>query len=163
MFTFKAPLTIACFAGTAFLLSGCSESPASDSTDHGHEHHEGADHDHDHPENAETMDEHGNENPLGSVEIAGTTFEVSFGGEIEPGAEMHINLNITDGPKPAAVRLWVGDEAATGSIKGKADATDDGFHGHAEVPAELTEGAALWIEIESDDGSRTTGSIDLPE
>ncbi len=163
MIIFNAPLTIACIAGTAFLLSGCSDSPASDNADHGHEHHEGADHDHDHTENAETMDEHGSENPLGSVEIAGTTFEASFDGEIESGAEMHINLNITDGPKPAAVRLWVGDESATGSIKSKADATDNRFHGHAEVPAELTEGVALWIEIESDDGSRTAGSIDLPE
>ena len=158
-------------AGT-LALGGCGNDSGTPDVDSHAEHddHEGHDHgedgheDHDHAEGEHDEHEghgHGAERDLGSVTIAGTTLSVSMGGEVEPSAVLHLDIVRTDGPKPAAIRVWIGDEAATGALKGKASGSGGDYHADAEVPAELTPGDALWIEIETADGSRETGSVSV--
>lgn len=158
-------------AGLTVTLPGCSESSspsasshsADDGHDHGEEGHEGHDHgpgehdDHDHEHDGH---DHGEERSLGTVDVGGTTLKVSISGDIEPGAEIHVDLEHTGGPAPAAIRLWIGDEAGTGALKSKADGHDDHFHGHAEAPGDITD-VALWIEVEAIDGSRASSSLPL--
>ncbi len=170
----------------AFLtLTGCNgdsaDSGSSGNTEHaagdGHDHdHDGDDHDHegedhddhdhgdhdDHDHDDHDDHDHGDAHELGSVTIDGAEFKVSISGEIEPNAETHIDLVQTGGPKPAAVRLWIGIESGSGSLKSKADGHDNHFHGHAEVPAQIPANAALWIEVESASGNRTARSVALP-
>ena len=156
--------------------SGNTEHAAGDGHDHDHDgddhDHEGEDHDdhdhgddddHDHGDHDDHDDhDHGDAHELGSVTIDGAEFKVSISGEIEPNAETHIDLVQTGGPKPAAVRLWIGIESGSGSLKSKADGHDNHFHGHAEVPAQIPANAALWIEVESASGNRTARSVALP-
>lgn len=157
--------------GLALALPGCGESSSPDASshsaddghDHGEEGHEGHDHgpgehdDHDHEHDGH---DHGEERSLGTVDVGGSTLEVSISGDLEPGAEIHVDIEHTGGPAPAAIRLWIGDEAGTGALKSKADGHDDHFHGHAEAPTEL-DGASLWIEVEAADGTRTSSSLPL--
>ena len=153
--------------------SGNTEHAAGDGHDHDHDgddhDHEGEDHDdHDHGDHDDhdhgdhDDHDHGDAHELGSVTIDGAEFKVSISGEIEPNAETHIDLVQTGGPKPAAVRLWIGIESGSGSLKSKADGHDNHFHGHAEVPAQIPANAALWIEVESASGNRTARSVALP-
>lgn len=161
-------------AGLAVTLPGCGESSSSsasshsadDGHDHGEEGHEGHDHgpgehdehdDHDHEHDGH---DHGEERSLGTVDVGGTTLKVSISGDIEPGAEIHVDLEHTGGPAPVAIRLWIGDEAGTGVLKSKTDGHDDHFHGHAEVPSDMSN-TSLWIEVEAVDGSRASSSLPL--
>ena len=150
----------------ALALPGCSESespnPASHTADDGHDHdHEGHDHgpgehaEHDHDDH-----DHGETRSLGTMDVEGTVLDVSMSGDLEPNAEIHVDLVHTGGPAPAAIRLWIGDEAGTGALKSKADGHDDHFHGQADAPGDIT-GAALWIEVEAANGTRTSASVPL--
>jgi hypothetical protein len=152
-------------------LPGCGDSapppPASPrAAAHGHDHardghsgHEGHDHAAGEHEEHDGHD-HGEMHPLGTVTIAGTTLAVSVSGDIRPSSEVHLDLEVQSGPVPAAVRFWIGDEAATGSLKAKAESHDNHFHGETEAPADLKD-ARLWLEIETDKGTRDLGSIAL--
>ncbi|MEO0513001.1 MAG: hypothetical protein AAF108_08910 [Planctomycetota bacterium] len=163
-------LLLASTIAGALALGGCGNESGTPDTDSHSEHddHEGHDHGedghddhegHDHGDGGH--DDHGAEHDLGSVTIAGTTLSISMGGEVEPTAVLHLDIVRTDGPEPAAIRVWIGDEAATGALKGRATGSGGDYHADTEVPAELTPDAALWIEIEKADGSRETGSISL--
>ena len=160
-------------------LAGCDKgndsgtSPAhSSEDDHDHDHaHEGDadDHDHAHAGDADDHDhdhdhgehDHGDSHELGSITIAGATMDVSMSGELTPNEEVHIDIVHTGGPLPAAVRLWIGVASGDGSLKSKADGHDNHFHGHAEVPTQMPDGAALWIEVESASGAPESGSLPL--
>ena len=140
----------------ALMLTGCGDSH--EGHDHGNEAHaEGDGHDH----GAESGDTHGTEHELGAIEVAGSILHVSVGGEPSPNVTLHLDIELKSGPTPVAIRVWVGNETAAGSIKGKAIGSDGDYHADATCPAELTDDAALWIEIESADGTRTTGSLPL--
>lgn len=159
-------------AGT-LALGGCgSESGTPETDSHAdHDDHEGHDHaegEHDddddhagHNHGEDGHDDHAAEHDLGSVTIAGTTLSVSMGGEIKPSAVLHLDIARTDGPEPAAIRVWIGDRSATGALKGKAMGSGGDYHADAEVPAELKPDAALWIELETADGRREAGSISI--
>lgn len=97
---------------------------------------------------------------LASVTIDGTTLAVSVSGDIRPSSEAQFELKVLAGPIPAAVRIWIGDEAAVGALKVKAGGHSDHFHGETEAQADLTN-ATLWIEIETSIGIRTIESINL--
>lgn len=167
-------------AGT-LAMGGCgseSGAPETDShaehDDHGaHDHGEDGHDDHDHAEgehdehadgHMDDHDEHGHahagETRTETVEINGTVLEVVLPVDVEPNTDLHLDINYIDGPFPAALRLWVGDEAATNAIKSKADAHGDHYHAHADVPGSL-ENVALWLEVESEDGGREAGSISI--
>ena len=152
-------------AGLAFTVPGCGESSSpsasSHSADDGHDHSEAGHEDHDHGPGEHDDHGHGEGRSLGSVAVGGTTLTVSMSGDLEPGAEVHVDLEHTGGPAPAAIRLWIGDEAGTRALKSKADGHDGHFEGHAEAPSDLT-GASLWIEVESASGERASGSLQLP-
>jgi hypothetical protein len=163
-------VTIALALVASIGLTGCDDH----GHDHGHDHaghsHDHAGHDHDHAGHDHDHADHGDDHAghdhadtrsLGAIEIAGHTFNVSFTGDLEPAAQLHIDVNRTAGPQPAAVRVWIGDEAATGVMKAKAPGDGDHFHGHADVPASL-QGAKLWIEVEAADGTRNAQFIALP-
>ena len=166
----RTSISLVCVATATILLAGCGEPNSSGTHDHSHDVGDhGHDHDgHDHAsgdahDESEDGHQHGTTSMLGTVEIAGTTLDVRYDGTVEPGAELHVNLEPTSGPKPVVVRLWVGQSSSEGSLKSKADATENGFHCHVELPADLADGSALWVEIEGEDGTRTTGSLPLPE
>ena len=158
MMEFTKLMLASTLAGT-LALSGCggetdSVEDAAHSDDAGH------------VEGVEGIDEHashdhGEDRALGSLAIGDAVFEVSVSGEYTPGSELHIDLAQTSGSTPSGVRMWIGDEAATGSLKSKADGHDSHFHGHAEAPASLGMNTALWIEIETEDGERETAFVSL--
>jgi hypothetical protein len=152
-------LLTACLA-VGLGLTGCSgddtDTPADD-------HAEVEDHDgHDHAEGEGHDDDHGAEAGLSEVTIGETVLNVSVGGDIEPNALLHIDLKHTDGPAPAAIRVWVGDETGAGSVKGLAVGGNGSFHADAQCPATLSPDAELWIEIEGEDGERIAASMADP-
>lgn len=84
-----------------------------------------------------------------------------MGGEIEPSATVHLDIERTDGPEPAAIRVWIGDEAGTGALKSKAMGSSGDYHADAEAPANVSLPTSLWIEIETANGTRESGSINI--
>lgn len=151
-------LLLAPVLASALLLTGCEGSDSHDDHDHGaHAEEDGLDHGN---EDGDEHD-HGPGHELGEIEIAGSVLHVSLGGEPGPNVTLHIDIEVESGPTPTAIRAWVGDESATGSVKGKAMGSDGDYHADTTCPADLAEDAALWIEIESADGTRTAGSLPL--
>lgn len=104
--------------------------------------------------------EHGERRALGSLTVAGHTFEVIQFGDVAPGADPAVDLEWPAGAvRPAVVRAWIGVESAVGSRKALLQKEGDRVvHGHLDVPKDLPADSRLWIEIE--DGERKgTGSI----
>lgn len=64
-----------------------------------------------------------------------------------------------------AVRFWIGTQDAVGSMKAKSEienpAEPNRWHTHADVPDPIPAGSKLWVEIETDAGTKVTGSFDL--
>lgn len=151
-------LLLAPVLASALLLTGCGDSDSHD--DHDHEEHSEDD---GHGHGSEDGDNHGHGtgHELGEIEIAGSVLHVSIGGEPGPNVTLHIDIEVESGPTPAAIRAWVGDESATGSVKARAMGSDGDYHADATCPAEMSEDAALWIEVESADGTRTAGLMSL--
>jgi hypothetical protein len=114
-------------------------------------------------EHADGDPHEGDEHALGTVTAGDTSLAVVMAGDVKPGAELHVELDVTKGATPAAVRLWVGKESAVGSMKAKADADGAHFHAHVEVPSDVTKEARLWIEVEAAGGKRTAQSLALPK
>jgi len=134
-----------------------------DGEDHDGEDHDGEDHDgEDHGHAGDDHDhDHGDAVADGTLTIGGSTFEVTVSGELEPRAEMHVDVILTGGADPAAVRLWIGPESAEGARKTRVDLDEHGeAHVHVDAPRSL-DGAALWLEVEDEAGERTTGSMTL--
>ncbi len=160
-------LFLASLAAASLTLSGCgNESGSSDAHDHAeHGDHDGHDHDaeghEDHDHGDDDHGDHGAERDLGSVTIAGTTLRVSMGGEIEPSGTVHLDIERTDGPEPAAIRVWIGDEAGTGALKSKAMGSSGDYHADAEAPADVSLPTSLWIEVETADGILESGSVPI--
>jgi hypothetical protein len=139
--------------------------------DHEADDHDGHDHgddeymhdDHAHEEGGVHMHADGDGESLGTLTIDDTTVGVVMMGEAKPGSAVDIEVIHTDGPVPAAVRMWIGVESGLGSLKIKAHTHGDHYHGVVEVPAELADSAALWIEIESPEGTRVATSIPIQQ
>ena len=71
--------------------------------------------------------------------------------------------SLAGGEKPAAVRLWIGNESGDGALKTKADAHDDHYHAHVEAPTTLADDIAMWVEVEDANGERSKASIPLDQ
>jgi hypothetical protein len=106
---------------------------------------------------------------LGTTTIGDVSVRASRDiGDIKPGGDAPIDVWLTtaDGTPAAvtAVRLWIGTQAAKGSVKAKAEIEDPAqtnhWHTHCEVPSPLPDGSQLWIEIETSEG-KTAGAVDL--
>lgn len=103
---------------------------------------------------------HKGERQLGSKEIAGYTVKVIQESDVKPGEEgaFAIELSGKD-EKPKAIRAWVGDHSAAGSVKMKAVPEGKEWHAHVEVPRNLPSNAQFWVEIETARG-KTKGAFD---
>lgn len=173
----------------AFALAGCdtktsqSKPPApgngaAKTDDHDHAHADGKDHDHDHDHAKEGDKGHDGEKghdheheegpmtDLGSASGAGWTILAGRSATVAAGKETVVDLSITGGTdKIRAVRAWIGTQDGAGSVKSKAELEDprdpDAWHTHAEVPNPLPAGSKLWVEIESEKGTKSTVSFDL--
>ena len=149
---FSAAIGI-CFTGCSKEDSSAGTSTASQNNDHGHDH--GVD-DHSHNDHGHA---HGEEQDLGSITLSGTTLQIFLSGDISPNSEVPVEIVHSGGPMPESVRLWFGDESATGALKVKADSTGTNFHAHVETPSKINATDALWIEVESASGERTSQSV----
>jgi hypothetical protein len=125
----------------------------------GDAHHDEDDHEGDHG------DEHGHEG--GDTRYSGKIgdYEISImqHGDIAPHGEAHFDIVLSSHPKaPKAIRLWIGDRSARGSVKSRAGKghSPGEYHALVEVPDELSEGSKLWVEIQGS-GSKKKGAFEL--
>lgn len=160
-----------CTAAYLMLMSagGCEKKaeppPGGDGHSHGGHSHDDHDHNHDHGDHDH---DHGHDDHGPAVELEGATigaFQVraTRSGDVKAGGELAVDIWATPSgeAKVAAVRAWVGNEDAAGSVKARLELEKDNHHGHVEVPDPLPEGSRLWIEIEDDKGGSAVGSVDL--
>jgi hypothetical protein len=107
-------------------------------------------------------DEHtGTKHELGTQTIGGYTVAAARFGDLKPGEESVVELEVTGGGgKPKAVRAWVGGESGEGSAKARGEGKGDDYDVHVEVPSTLAADAKLWVEIETEAG-KPRGSFDL--
>lgn len=136
-------------------------SPAAQKDEHGKEagSHEG----HDHAAEGGGHEHHaGEKHDLGATKVGEFEVSASYSGTISPGKELDIDLAFKgERAKLAAIRAWIGLEDAKGSIKAKATPEGEGYHAEVEVPEPLLDGAAVWVEIETNQGQKLLGSLDL--
>ena len=95
------------------------------------------------------------------ISLAGVTLKVHTKGIMEPGAQYQMSFGLVDSEPGAIIRLWIGNESREGSLVFKAHSHGDHYHGAAEVPDEVNEQTALWLEVQSVSGEKETGSIPL--
>ena len=107
--------------------------------------------------------DHGAATALGAVTVGAHQITVALAGAAVAGKECHVELKLTPAqPVPKAVRVWIGNENARGSVKSKATAEAPGmFDAQVEVPNPLPEGSRLWISIDPQDGDSAKGSVAL--
>ncbi len=115
---------------------------------------------------ADTHDDHdhGEEVNLGTQESGGFTLAVKHDGPITEGSEVPIDLTITKMPAGTtvnAVRFWIGNATAQGSMKAMAALEDDEYHAHVEVPRPLAADARIWVEVEASTGPAVVVSFEL--
>ena len=108
--------------------------------------------------------EHAHDGPkhdLGKKAVAGYVVSVTqIGDAVTAGkaSTFEIKVNPKDAAagaaQPTAVRAWVGNEKAQGSVKAKAPWHEKGkfYDADLEVPAKLPDGSKLWVEVETDAG-----------
>ena len=145
------------------LLLGCEgkkqeEAPVVKETPETHaeeshtEGHDNSNHAHSHEEGGKTTHK---------ITLANVALEVRYRGDGTPGSELDVSLRTVGGDRPATIRVWVGIESGKGSRKTKVHSHGSTFHAHANVPSELPKGSALWIEVQTTNGERESGSIEL--
>ena len=84
-------------------------------------------------------------------------------GEISAGGKAHLDIALSGPAKaPKALRLWVGNKSAKGSMKARAGKghSPGEYHVEVEVPEKMPENSKLWVEIQDSDG-RKKSSFDL--
>ena len=147
-----------CLLLTALALVACG-----DDHGHSHEHHGDGDHGHEH-HGHDHGHEHGNAYdahsasmkpavPTASQKAGAHTVKLASHGGTTPGSEAHIDLLVEGSPAPDAVRLWIGDASAKGSLKVKADVSNGVVHVHASAPDPMPKGAAIWVSVQSGEQS----------
>jgi hypothetical protein len=110
----------------------------------GHEHHAGEKHD------------------LGTTKVGDFEVAASYSGTITPGKEVDVDLTLKgERGKVAAIRAWIGTEDAKSSIKAKAAPEGEAYHAEVEAPEPMPAGAALWIEIETNQAQKLVGNLAL--
>ena len=159
----KFSLAIVALLVSLVALPGCGGDSHKDHDhkDHDHKDHDHKDHDHkDHSHKDDGKDHvhgtnEGEPTALGKADIAGFAAQVTLYGQVKAGGEVALDVILTGGSgEPAAVRAWVGTESAQGSRKAKLEKTKTAWHNHLEAPATLPEAAAIWVEIENDQGEK---------
>lgn len=107
--------------------------------------------------------EHGTvQHELGGQSAGAWSLTAQQADDVTAGGETVFYVNATGAPKPSAVRLWVGDEAASNSIKILGEWIDETrAHAHVEIPNPLAAGDKFWVELEGGDGASVNASFDL--
>ncbi len=161
-------IMFAALIGIALLSVGCGDestsptgaSPTPAPAEDSHAHADGSTHAPHGDAPTTTPAEHGRI-PIGETSQAGLKLVATQDAPVKPGGEGAFDVVITGG-KPKAVRFWVGNQDAKGSIKAKAEEeTINNWHTHAEVPAPLPAGSKFWVEVEPPTGQPFTASFDL--
>ena len=93
--------------------------------------------------------------------LANIALEVRYRGDGTPGSALDVSLITVNGERPATIRVWVGVESGKGSRKTKVHSHGATYHAVAAVPSDIPEGSALWIEVQTLNGEKESGSIDL--
>lgn len=94
-------------------------------------------------------DHHGEPHALGDVTVGAHTFRVVRHGDVEPGHDLALSLEVAGtGPLPETVRAWIGVESGQGSMKARLAKEERSLHEHVEVPKSIPVGSRLWIEVE---------------
>ncbi len=153
-------------------LFGCEgkQESAVNSVQETPEAHDGASHTESHAEESHT-EGHDNSSHAHSHEeiektnyeltLANVALEVRYRGDGVPGGVLDVSLIAVGGDKPATIRVWVGVESGKGSRKTKVHSHGATYHAHANVPSDLPEGSKLWIEVQTINGDKESGSIEL--
>jgi hypothetical protein len=144
---------LALILGCSAALIGCGQDspPAAATPTHNHEH----DHHDDGHHHA------GPKHDLGRQSVGPFNVSVTQVGNVKAGSPATFEIVLIEtAPTPSAVRAWVGNEQAVGSVKVRAVQRPAFFDADLEVPAELPEGARLWVEIELDNAARHVGSFE---
>lgn len=107
---------------------------------------------------------HGEENELGTVEIAGFQVKAVGHGKVVAGTETDVDVFVSGGQgMPNAVRLWIGSVDGKGAMKMKAAINKDEAHNHVAVPSPIPADAKLCIELELTGGEKKVGILPLPK
>ena len=116
-------------------------------------------HDHDHDHDHDKDGHHGGpRHELGKQTVAGNAVSVTqIGDAVVAGKAVTFEIKVSpeaagSAAKPKAVRAWVGNEKAEGSLKGNAPWREKFYDADLEVPATLPAGSKLWVEVENDAG-----------
>ncbi len=106
----------------------------------------------------------GTHHDLGTIQADGHALAVTMIGDVKPNAEVVVEVSCENVLDVAAVRMWIGDEEATGALKCKAAINKDGkgAHGHVETAETIPEGAQLWIAVENKTGGTAKVPVALP-
>ena len=99
--------------------------------------------------------------PSNVLTVAGVTLQVNVRGTLAPNVALDVAIVQTSGNPAAAIRIWVGDESGVGSTKTKVHSHGNSYHAHVQAPATLPANCALWVEVQTADGQRESGSIPL--
>jgi len=120
----------------------------------------------DHSQKGEHVDG-GARTELGSATAGRWTVKATRAeGAITEGSDPGFDLDVTGGSGTvSAVRVWIGTEDASGSVKSLAEVEDAvnpaHRHAHVEVPKPMPEGSKLWVEVEDESGAKNAASFDL--
>lgn len=139
----------------AFALAACGENKPADAGNGGTRHTAGGGDAHVHE---------GTKHDLGKIQADGNELAVTMIGDVKPNAEVVVEVSCDKALDVAAVRMWIGDEKATGALKCKAALNKDGkgAHAHVETGETIPEGAQLWISVENKTGGTATVPVALP-
>lgn len=133
--------------------------------DHDHDHGHGEDHSHAEGEGHEDEDgghEHGEEkHELGEQTAGAWTVNATQMDAVKAGGETVFYVNINGGAYTAG-RIWVGDEAATHSVKALLEHIEaDRYHAHVDVPDPLGDTDKFHVEIDNADGAPTKLAFEI--
>jgi hypothetical protein len=113
-------------------------------------------------DHAHGHESHGEKKDLGTTTVAGLKLKVAQMGEAKAGTEGFFEIALEKGQaKPKALRCWVGNAAAEGSVKTKGSAEEGVYDLHVEIPKKLSANSQFWIDIESAEGKRAKAAFDL--
>lgn len=108
------------------------------------------------PEAADEGHEHGTvRHELGRTSAETWVITAQQADDVAAGGETVFYVVIEGPAAPTAVRLWVGDESATASVKALGEKIEAGrFHAHVEIPNPLAETDQFWVEVEGEGGAK---------
>lgn len=133
---------------------------------HDHDHENGEEHSHAEGEGHEDEDGghvHGEvRNELGEQSADGWTVTAAQMDEVKAGGETVFYLGIKGAAAFTVGRMWVGDEAATNSVKAMIEVEEEvGPHAHVEVPDPFNDTDKFYVELDNASGTPTKLAFEI--